>query len=182
MKARLNAESAHLEATFPYFISKPAPVSGIQGLMAYQCTFKGALVNRRVDLVVILEIPISTVCPCSKEISAAGAHNQRGRVRLQLRFKKFVWIEDFIGLVEQAASSDVFSVLKREDEKFVTEKAYCNPKFVEDVVRDIALKLDADANITWFAVECENYESIHNHNAYAYIEKHKTGQEGPAGP
>jgi len=173
MKKRLNAESAHLEATFPYFINKPAPVTGIQGLMEYRCSLQGSLEDKT-DLMVKLYVPICTLCPCSKEISDFGAHNQRGEVRLQLRFIKFVWIEDIIKLVEESASSDVYSLLKREDEKFVTEKAYQNPMFVEDVVRDIAVKLNNDNNITWFSIETENYESIHNHNAYAYIEKHKT--------
>jgi len=172
MKEKLNAESAHMEITFPYFINKMAPVSGSQGLLEYKCTFKGSL-NVRSDMVIIIQVPISTLCPCSKEISDFGAHNQRGKVRLHLRFKKFVWIEDLIQMVEESASSEVYSVLKREDEKYVTERAYNNPKFVEDIVRDIALKLNEDPNITWFAVESENYESIHNHNAYAYIEKHK---------
>jgi GTP cyclohydrolase I len=169
MKKRLNAESAHMEITFPYFINKRAPVTGIEGLMEYKCTFKGSS-NKRSDLIVVIQVPISTLCPCSKEISDFGAHNQRGEVRLQVRFKKFVWIEDLIKLVEESASSEVFSVLKREDEKYVTEKAYNNPMFVEDIVRDIALKLNGDHNITWFAVESENFESIHNHSAYAYIE------------
>jgi GTP cyclohydrolase I len=173
VKERLNAESAHMEITFPYFISKTAPVTGIEGLMEYRCTFKGSL-NKGSDLVIMIRVPISTLCPCSREISDFGAHNQRGEVRLQVRFKKFVWIEDLIKLVEGSASSDVFSVLKREDEKYVTERAYQNPMFVEDIVRDIAFKLKKDANITWFAVECENYESIHNHNAYARIEEHKS--------
>jgi GTP cyclohydrolase I len=174
MKTRLNAESAHMEITFPYFISKPAPITGIEGLMEYRCSFKGALNHSQgTDLVLTINVPISTLCPCSKEISQFGAHNQRGEVRLQVRFRKFVWIEDLIKLVEESASSDVYSVLKREDEKFVTEKAYMNPMFVEDVVREIALKLNQDANITWFAVETENFESIHNHNAYAYIERKK---------
>ncbi|MBW1996774.1 MAG: GTP cyclohydrolase I FolE2 [Deltaproteobacteria bacterium] len=172
MKERLNAESAHMEITFPYFIRKSAPVTGSEGLMEYNCTFKGSL-NEGSDLITMIEVPISTLCPCSKEISEFGAHNQRGIVRLKVRFKKFVWIEDLIKLVEDSASSDVYSVLKREDEKFVTERAYENPKFVEDVVRDIALKLDEDPNITWFAVETENFESIHNHSAYAYIERLK---------
>jgi GTP cyclohydrolase IB len=172
VKNRLSAESAHMEITFPYFINKTAPVSGAEGLMEYQCTFKGSL-NHGMDLLVIIRVPISTLCPCSKEISQYGAHNQRGEVRLQVRFKKFVWIEDLVRRVEDSASTDVFSVLKREDEKFVTERAYDNPKFVEDIVRDIALKLNGDANITWFAVESENFESIHNHSAYAYVEKHK---------
>jgi GTP cyclohydrolase I len=140
--------------------------------MEYQCTFKGSL-NDKSDLVTIIHVPISTLCPCSKEISEYGAHNQRGEVKLQVRFKKFIWIEDLIHLVEDCSSSDVYSVLKREDEKYVTERAYDNPMFVEDVVREIATKLNNDPNITWFAVESENFESIHNHNAYAYIEKHK---------
>ncbi len=176
MKKRLNAESAHMEITFPYFINKTAPVSGSEGLMEYKCTYKGSL-NKKTDLVIIIHVPISTLCPCSKEISDFGAHNQRGEVRLQVRFKKFIWIEDLISLVEESASSDIYSVLKREDEKYVTEKAYNNPMFVEDIVRDIAQKLNNDPNITWFAVESESLESIHNHNAYAYVEKHK-GKNG----
>ncbi len=172
MKARLDAESAHIEITFPYFISKLAPVTGSEGLMEYKCTFKGSL-NSGKDLILIINVPISTLCPCSKEISDFGAHNQRGEVRLQVRFEKFMWIEDLIKLVEQSASSEVFSVLKREDEKYVTERAYENPMFVEDIVREIAVKLNNDPNITWFAVESENFESIHNHNAYARIEKNK---------
>ena len=172
MKDRLNAKSAHMEVTFPYFIKKMAPVSGSEGLMEYQCTFKGSL-NDKSDLVTMIHVPISTLCPCSKEISDYGAHNQRGEVKLQVRFKKFIWIEDLILLVEECASSDVYSVLKREDEKYVTEHAYNNPMFVEDIVREIAQRLNNDSNITWFAVETENFESIHNHNAYAYIEKHK---------
>ena len=172
MKIRLNAISAHMEITFPYFIKKSAPVTGSEGLMEYKCTFKGSL-NKGSDLITIIHVPISTLCPCSKEISEYGAHNQRGEVRLQVRFKKFIWIEDLIKLVEKSASCDVFSVLKREDEKYVTEQAYKNPMFVEDIVRDIAERLNKDPNITWFAVESENFESIHNHNAYAFIEKHK---------
>jgi len=179
MKRRLNAESAHMEITFPYFINKAAPVTGTEGLMEYRCSFKGSLNSKGSDLIAMIFVPICTLCPCSKEISDFGAHNQRGEVRLQVRFKKFVWLEDLIRLVEESASCDVYSVLKREDEKYVTEKAYQNPRFVEDIVREIALKLNQDPNITWFAVECENFESIHNHNAYAYIEKDKTsaGQE-----
>jgi GTP cyclohydrolase I len=174
LKQRLNAESAHMEITFPYFITKKAPISQTEGLMEYVCTFKGSVHHTKGrDLVIDLKIPIATVCPCSKEISRYGAHNQRGEVRVSLRFKKFVWIEDIIHLVEESSSCEVFSVLKRNDEKFVTEKGYENPMFVEDVVREIARKLDADPNITWFSVDSENFESIHNHSAYAYIEKQK---------
>ena len=172
MKTRLDAESAHIEITFPYFINKSAPVTGAQGLMEYKCTFKGSL-NSGKDLILMINVPISTLCPCSKEISDFGAHNQRGEVRLQVRFEKFMWIEDLIKLVEKSASCEVFSVLKREDEKCVTERAYENPMFVEDIVREIAVKLNNDPNITWFTVESENFESIHNHNAYARIEKTK---------
>ena len=172
MKKRLNAESAHMEITFPYFIKKEAPITRSEGLMEYKCTITGA-VNTGSDLALRIHVPVSTLCPCSKEISDFGAHNQRGEVRLQVRFKKFVWIEDLIRLVEESASSEVFSVLKREDEKYVTEHAYEHPMFVEDIVRDIAQKLNRDSNITWFAVESENFESIHNHNAYAYVEKRK---------
>ncbi len=174
MKTRLDAQSSHMEISFPYFINKSAPVTGISGLMEYRCTMKGSLTARS-DLVLLIHVPICTLCPCSKEISEYGAHNQRGEVRLQVRFRKFIWMEDLIRLVEESASSDVFSVLKREDEKFVTERAYDNPMFVEDIVREIALKLNGDPNITWFAVEAENFESIHNHSAYAYVEKHKSG-------
>ncbi len=173
MKERLNAKSAHMEIAFPYFIKKAAPVSGAEGLMEYRCIFRGSL-NNKSDLAIMIHVPITTLCPCSREISDFGAHNQRGEVRLQVRFKKFVWIEDLIKLVEESASSEVYSVLKREDEKYVTERAYERPMFVEDIVREIAVKLNQDSNITWFAVESENFESIHNHNAYAYIEKQKS--------
>jgi len=170
-RSRLNAHSAHIEMTFPYFIDKPAPVSGARGLMEYICTFNGSLYeDGRLDLVVGITVPITTLCPCSKEISQVGAHNQRGEVRVQVRYKKFFWIEDLIKLVEESASCQVYALLKRQDEKFVTERAYSNPMFVEDVVREIAHKIGENGNFTWYAVESENFESIHNHSAYAYIE------------
>ncbi len=170
MKAHLNAASSHIEVTFPYFIEKQAPVSGIEGLMDYTCSIIGSSpADGKTDLISEVIVPISSVCPCSKEISENGAHNQRGEVRLSTRFKKFIWIEDMIDLVEQAASCEVYSVLKRVDEKFVTEKGFSNPKFVEDIVRDIAKELKKDSNITWFSVGAENFESIHNHSAYAQI-------------
>jgi GTP cyclohydrolase I len=156
--------------TFPYFIEKKAPVSGAPGLMDYNCSMIGTSNQHdEVDLISEVNVPISSVCPCSKEISAEGAHNQRGEVKLQTRFKRFIWLEDMIGLVEDCASCDVFSVLKRVDEKEVTERGFGNPKFVEDIVRDIASRLIKDANITWFSVSAENFESIHNHSAYAHI-------------
>jgi len=148
MKKHLNAASAHIEVTFPYFIKKNAPVSDSPGLMDYTCKIAG---------------------PCSKEISEFGAHNQRGEVKVGTRFKKFIWMEDMIELVEESASCDVYSVLKRVDEKCVTEKGFSNPKFVEDIVRDISKKLYDDDNITWFSVSAENFESIHNHSAFAHI-------------
>lgn len=151
MKEYLNAASAHVEVTFPYFIEKKAPVSESPGLMDYTCRMVGTSnPGGKVDLISEVIVPITSVCPCSKEISDAGAHNQRGEVRLSTRFKKFIWIEDMIELVEDCASCDVYSVLKRVDEKCVTEKGYGNPKFVEDVVRDIAKKMKEDDNITWF--------------------------------
>ena len=173
MKQRLNAESAHMELTFPYFIEKNAPVSGTPSLMEYNCRFVGSVNGDGMDIMVEVTVPITTLCPCSKEISASGAHNQRGEVRLGTRFKKFIWMEDMIRLVENSCSCEVFSLLKRSDEKFVTESAYDNPMFVEDVVREIASRLDQDDNITWFAVAAENFESIHNHSAYAFIERKK---------
>ena len=170
MKTYLNAASAHIEITFPYFIEKKAPISEVPGLMDYTCRIIGTSDYRnQIDLVSEVNVPISSVCPCSKEISDAGAHNQRGEVKLQTRFKRFIWLEDMIELVEACASCDVYSVLKRVDEKEVTERSYANPKFVEDIVRDIAVRLMRDGNITWYSVSAENFESIHNHSAYAHI-------------
>ncbi|BBO66597.1 GTP cyclohydrolase FolE2 [Desulfosarcina alkanivorans] len=172
MKHNLDAASAHIEVRFPYFIEKQAPVSHAPGLMDYNCRIIGSSNSKDdVDLISEVNVPITSVCPCSKEISDFGAHNQRGIVQLQTRFKKFIWLEDMIELIESCASCDVFSVLKRVDEKNVTERGFSNPKFVEDVVRDISERLNADDNITWFSVSAENFESIHNHSAYAQITK-----------
>ena len=170
MKKHLNAASSHIEVTFPYFIEKKAPVSNSPGLMDYTCRLTGSSgPDGKIDFVSEVIVPVSSVCPCSKEISEAGAHNQRGEVRLSIRFKKFIWIEDMIELVEKSGSSEVYSVLKRVDEKYITEYGFSNPKFVEDIVRDIAIKLKEDDNVTWFSVSAENFESIHNHSAYAHI-------------
>jgi GTP cyclohydrolase I len=174
MREVFQAESAHLEIDFPYFIEKEAPVSRAKSLMSYMCKFIGSL-SKGEDFVLEVRVPVNTLCPCSKEISDRGAHNQRGEVRLQVRFKEFVWIEDLISLVEASASSGLYSLLKREDERWVTENAYDNPAFVEDVVRSLADKLLKDPNITWFSVEAENQESIHNHNAYAFLERESGG-------
>ncbi len=174
----LVADSAFLEMSFPYFVEKSAPVSGAKSLTEYQCKFisfhkhsKDKDSGDALDFILEVNVPVTNLCPCSKEISEHSAHNQRGLVTVQLKFKEFVWIEDVIALVESSASCELYSLLKREDEKYVTEKAYARPMFAEDVVRDIAQKLDSDSNITWFTVASENYESIHNHNAYAFIEK-----------
>lgn len=170
MKQELNAESAHIEMEFPYFIEKKAPVSGAVGLMEYRCKFVGNLTNK-VQLILGVAVPITTLCPCSKEMSHKSAHNQRGEIRVDVQFKGFLWIEDLIELIEGCASSPVYSLLKREDEKYVTEHAYENPVFVEDVVRNVALILESNPNIAWYRVETESYESIHNHDAYASLEK-----------
>lgn len=174
MQKRLEAQSAHLEIAFPYFIEKKSPVTETTGLMEYGCRVIGSMDHRKgYDLIVEVNVPITTVCPCSREISNYGAHNQRGMARLAVRYRKFVWIEDLIRVVEEAASCEVYSLLKRPDEKYVTERGYENPKFVEDVVRDIAAQLKPDPNILWFQVDVENFESIHNHSAYAFIERSK---------
>ncbi|MBN2468278.1 MAG: GTP cyclohydrolase I FolE2 [Deltaproteobacteria bacterium] len=172
MKTSLNAESAHVEIEFPYFIEKTAPVSKAASLMEYTCRFIGSMEgDEKAKLTVGIDVPVTTLCPCSKSISDKGAHNQRSLVSVRLRIKKFFWIEDIIVLIEESASAPVYALLKRKDEKFLTEQAYENPLFVEDIVRTIAEKLNADGNVTWFSVESENMESIHNHNAYAMVLK-----------
>lgn len=170
MKKKLNAKSAHIEIEFPYFIEKTAPVSKAKSLMEYTCTLWGSL-DKHADITLGVEVPVTTLCPCSKEMSTKGAHNQRGIVSIRIKFKKLFWIEDVIRIAEKSASCEVYSLLKRPDEKHVTEKAYNHPMFVEDVVRTIARKLQKNAKITWFSVESENLESIHNHSAYALVEK-----------
>jgi len=170
MKKKLNAKSAHIEIEFPYFIEKMAPVSKEKSLMEYTCKLWGSL-NDELDICLGVEVPVTTLCPCSKEMSDKGAHNQRGVVTIKVRFKTFFWIEDVIKIAEKSASSEVYSLLKRPDEKYVTEKAYENPRFVEDIVRNVAQELEDNSNITWFSVESENIESIHNHSAYALVEK-----------
>jgi GTP cyclohydrolase I len=176
IKKDLRAEEAHLEVSFPYFVKKTAPVSGAESLMEYRCTIHG-VIDGEVSMGVKVLVPVTTLCPCSKEISESGAHNQRGTVDLSVKFDRFLWIEDLIDMVESSCSCDIYALLKREDEKYVTEKAYANPMFAEDVVRSIAEKLLADDNISWFSVEFENIESIHNHNAYARIERDKRAEE-----
>jgi len=170
MKEKLHAEEAHMEVWFPYFIEKKAPSSGALSLMEYNCSYIGTLREKK-DFIVGVQVPVTTLCPCSKEISDRGAHNQRSIVSIQIRSKKMVWIEELIEYAEESASSPVYSLLKRVDEKVVTEQAYDNPMFVEDVVREVARRLEKDPRVFWYKVESENFESIHNHNAYASIER-----------
>ena len=177
MKRKLKAKTAHLEVEFPYFIEKAAPITRAKSLMEYTCRFCGSSnQSEKRDFYVGVVVPITTVCPCSKEISEFGAHNQRSMVTVQLRFHKFIWIEDIIQMIEGCASCDLYSILKRADEKFVTEKAYQNPMFAEDVVREVSKRLKKDRNITWFTVESENFESIHKHSAYAFVEHRVNGR------
>ncbi len=171
MQAKLHAATAHLEMEFPFFLTKLAPVTGKAGVMDYTARFDATASGQEIDFMLTVIVGVTTLCPCSKAISKHGAHNQRGNVTVAIRSNKVVWIEDLIALVEASASSELYSLLKRADEKAVTERAYENPVFVEDLVRNVALKLNAHADVTWYKVEAENFESIHNHNAYACIEK-----------
>ncbi len=171
LQDRLKAESAHISMEFPYFIEKKAPVSGSVGLMDYVARFDASIHGKEIDFKLGVQVPVTTLCPCSRNISERGAHNQRGIVDLDVMFNDTVWIEELIALVEASASAELYSVLKRPDEKFVTERAYDNPVFVEDLSRNIALRCRQDPRIVWFRVEVENFESIHNHSAYAVIEQ-----------
>jgi GTP cyclohydrolase I len=171
MVKKLEAESGHIEMTFPYFVSKKAPVSGVTSLMDYEVTFIGEIADGKETFTLKVLVPVTSLCPCSKEISERGAHNQRSHVTIAARINAFVWIEELIDVAENEASCQLYGLLKRPDEKFVTENAYDNPKFVEDMVRDIAARLNADKRIDAYVVESENFESIHNHSAYAMIAK-----------
>lgn len=175
LRARLEAQRAHVHFEFPFFLEKRAPVTGAAGLMDYTVRFEATADDTGGDFMMTVVVPVTTLCPCSKAISAAGAHNQRGQVTYSVRFAKPIWIEDLIQLVESCGSSELYSLLKRPDEKEVTERAYANPVFVEDLVRNVAAKSIAHPEITWYRVEAENFESIHNHNAYAMIEAKDEG-------
>ncbi|MBW2484558.1 MAG: GTP cyclohydrolase I FolE2 [Deltaproteobacteria bacterium] len=168
----LQAEATHLEMTFPYFIEKKAPVTRTASLMEYPCRFTGS-VGKDEDFMLSTWVPVTTLCPCSKEISSGGAHNQRAEVNLNVKFTGFIWLEDLINLVESAASSQVYALLKRPDEKYVTEQAYENPMFVEDVVRRVAELAKKHSDIYWFSVSAESFESIHKHSAYAFIDSNE---------
>jgi GTP cyclohydrolase I len=171
VRRELEAEQAGLTMAFPYFLAKKAPVSKTSSLMEYDCAFEGT-VGKGSQLFIRVKVPVTTLCPCSKEISAAGAHNQRAEVCLKVepRGNKFIWLEDLIALVEQCGSCELFALLKRPDEKFVTEAAYNNPMFVEDVVRMVAQKARAHPDIAWFSIGVESFESIHKHSAFAFVD------------
>ena len=173
MTERLDAKSGHIEMNFPYFVNKAAPVSGVESLMDYDVSFIGELNEQHTSVLVKVVIPVTSLCPCSKSISNYGAHNQRSHITICVRTTGFLWIEELIDTVEKVASCELYGLLKRPDEKYVTERAYNNPKFVEDIVRDIAVQFNLDERISSYIVESENFESIHNHSAYARIEHNK---------
>ena len=173
MVKRLEANSGHIEMTFPYFVNKAAPISGVTSLLDYDVTFIGEIKDGKYNITLKVLIPVTSLCPCSKKISDYGAHNQRSHVTVTAKINDFIWIEDVINMVEEQASCQLYGLLKRPDEKYVTERAYDNPKFVEDMVRDVAAQLNAEKRIDSYIVESENFESIHNHSAYALIESDK---------
>jgi GTP cyclohydrolase I len=171
MTKRLDAQVGHIEMTFKYFINKTAPASGVKSLLDYDVTFIGERINNKNNINIKVVVPVTSLCPCSKKISERGAHNQRSHVTVNVQTEDFIWVEEIIDLVESQASCELYGLLKRPDEKIVTERAYDNPKFVEDMVRDIANLLNQDERVLAYTVESENFESIHNHSAYALIEK-----------
>jgi GTP cyclohydrolase I len=171
MTTRLEADVGHVEMSFPFFIMKKAPISGVESLMDYRASLIGERRGGRTDTWIRVVVPVTSLCPCSKKISAYGAHNQRSHITITAKLNSHIWIEELIELAESEASSELYGILKRPDEKFVTEHAYEHPKFVEDMVRDVAGRMGADARVAAYVVEAENFESIHNHSAYARIEK-----------
>jgi len=174
MTSTLNAESGHIEMSFPYFVNKTAPISGVQSLLDYEVMFIGEVNKGKAIMTIKVVVPVTSLCPCSKEISDYGAHNQRSHVTVTARTDGFIWIEEIIDMIEEESSCEIYGLLKRPDEKYVTERAYDNPKFVEDMVRDVAARLNKDPRIIAYTLESENFESIHNHSAYALIEKNMT--------
>src|ERR1700730_10859378 len=176
MTTRLDADAGHLEMSFPFFVMKRAPVSGVESLMDYQATLIGERRDGQTEMWVRVVVPVTSLCPCSKKISDYGAHNQRSHVTIKAKLRSHLWIEEIIGIAASEASSELYGILKRPDEKYVTERAYDNPKFVEDMVRDVAARLNADERIAAYTVESENFESIHNHSAYALIERDKDAE------
>jgi GTP cyclohydrolase I len=178
MTQRLESDAGHIEMTFPFFVAKKAPVSGVESLMDYRASLIGERRNGRTEMWIRVLVPVTSLCPCSKKISDYGAHNQRSHVTITAKLRSHIWIEELIDVVESEASCELYGILKRPDEKYVTERAYNNPKFVEDMVRDVAVRLNADDRIAAYTVEAENFESIHNHSAYALIERDKDAESG----
>lgn len=184
LRKRLDAEKAQITVEFPYFLERAAPVSGAKSLMEYDCSFQAEINGGHEDFVLSVRVPVTSLCPCSKAISDYGAHNQRGYLTMEVRTEKkdgkeagFVWIEELVAVAEQSASAPVYPLLKREDERHVTMQAYDNPVFVEDMVRNVAVKLKADPRVAWFRVHAVNHESIHNHGAFARIEWRRSSED-----
>ncbi len=177
MVDKLEAQTGRIEMNFPYFINKAAPISGVQSLMDYDVTLIGDIRHGKIESSIKVVVPVTSLCPCSKKISERGAHNQRSHVTVTVRINEHLWIEEIVQLVESEASCELYGLLKRPDEKHVTERAYDNPKFVEDMVRDVAARLNAEVRVEAYLVESENFESIHNHSAYAQIENTKYTKE-----
>jgi GTP cyclohydrolase IB len=173
MTQRLDADAGHIEMAFPFFVSKRAPITGVESLMDYQAALVGECRHGETTMWVRVVVPVTSLCPCSKKISERGAHNQRSHVTIKAKLREHMWIEELIDIAESEASCELYGILKRPDEKYVTERAYDNPKFVEDMVRDVAMRLDSEPRISGYVVESENFESIHNHSAYALIERDK---------
>jgi GTP cyclohydrolase IB len=176
MTERLEAEAGHIEMTFPFFVMKKAPVSGVESLMDYRASLIGERRNGVTEMWVKVVVPVTSLCPCSKKISERGAHNQRSHVTISARLREHMWIEELIDIAESEASCELYGILKRPDEKYVTERAYDNPKFVEDMVRDVAVRMNNEDRVAAYVVESENFESIHNHSAYALIEHNKDAE------
>jgi len=173
MTRRLDADSGHIEMSFPYFVMKKAPVSSVESMMDYRASLIGEQRDGRTELWLKVVVAVTSLCPCSKRISDYGAHNQRSHITIKARIREHMWIEELIDIAEEEASCELYGILKRPDEKYVTEHAYDNPKFVEDMVRDIGVRLNKEERVLAYVVESENFESIHNHSAYALIEKDK---------
>ena len=172
---KLDSSDAQIIVDFPFFRNKKAPSSGVESLLDYKATLTGSLTDGKPDLTLKVVVPVTSLCPCSKSISKYGAHNQRSHITIEAKASDgaTIYLEDLIDLAEQKASSELYAILKRDDEKVVTERAYENPAFVEDIVRDIAVELNADKKVNYYCLESENFESIHNHSAYASITKQK---------
>jgi GTP cyclohydrolase I len=179
MTTRLNADAGRIEMSFLYFVMKRAPVTGVESFMDYHASLIGDICHGETSMHVKVVVPVTSLCPCSKNISDRGAHNQRSHMSIKVRLREHMWIEELIDIAESEASCELWGILKRPDEKYVTERAYDNPKFVEDMVRDVAMRLNGEQRVAAYVVESENFESIHNHSAYALIERDKD-RDAPA--